>query len=173
VAAHFAIRAPSLDYLIDPYSVGAISERPLTDEVRERILWAWIDSREGRPEHLTLELPAELRRDTLAEQVKKAVRRDLEETYRESKKWISVSRSERRETLIAFGFLIICLLLSSLIDQGTENDAFFSSVSQGLVVLGWVALWTPAQRLFATVSRRLNRSRYRELATAEIEIEWV
>ncbi len=173
MAASFAIRVPSLDYLIDPYGVGPTSERPLTDEVRERILWAWIDTREGRPDHLTIEVPGELRRDRLAEDLKMAVRKDLEETYVASKKWLSVSRSERRETLIAFGFLIVCLVLSSLMDQATENDAFFSSVSQGLVVLGWVALWTPAQRLFATVSRRLNRSRYRELAQAKIEIEWV
>ena len=59
------------------------------------------------------------------------------------------------------------------VPQATANDAFFSSVSQGLVVLGWVALWSPAQRLFATVSRRLNRRRYHELSEAAVEIEWV
>ncbi len=171
--ANFAIRAPSVDDLLDPYSVGPVAQRPLTDEVRDRILWAWIDTRHERPSHLTVELPGSERREGLAEKVKGAIRHDLEETYVSSKKWLSVSRSERRETLIAFGFLIVCLVLSSLIDQATANDAFFSSVSQGLVVLGWVALWSPAQRLFATVSRRLNRRRYRELSQARIEIEWV
>lgn len=171
--ASFAIRAPSVDDLLDPYGVGPLIERPLTDEVRDRILWAWIDTRHDRPSHLMVELPASERREDLAEKVKSAIRRDLEETYAASRKWFSASRSERRETLIAFGFLIVCLVLSSLIDQATSNDAFFTSVSQGLVVLGWVALWSPAQRLFATVSRRLNRKRYRELAQARIEVDWV
>jgi hypothetical protein len=171
--ASFAIRAPSVDELLDPFSVGRLDERPLTDEVRDRILWAWVDTRHDRPSHLTVELPASERREGLAEKLKAAIRHDLEETYQASKKWLSVSRSERRETMIAFGFLIVCLVLSSLMDQATANDAFFGSVSQGLVVLGWVALWTPAQRLFATVSRRLNRKRYQELAKASIEVEWV
>ena len=171
--ASFAIRAPSVDALLDPFSVGPLAERPLTDEVRDRILWAWIDTRHDRPSHLSVELPESERREGMAEKLKAAIRHDLEETYASSRKWLSVSRSERRETLIAFSFLIVCLLLSSMIDQATANDAFFGSVSQGLVVLGWVALWSPAQRLFATVSRRLNRKRYRELAQAKIEIEWV
>jgi hypothetical protein len=48
-----AIRVPSVDDLLDPYSVEPLEQRPLRDEMRERILLAWIDTREERPSHLT------------------------------------------------------------------------------------------------------------------------
>jgi hypothetical protein len=69
-------------------------------------------------------------------------------------------------------FLVVCLLASSLFDKVTANEALFTSVSQGLVVLGWVAMWQPAQQVFHAVSRRLSRSRYRELSQVPVEIAW-
>jgi hypothetical protein len=83
------------------------------------------------------------------------------------------SRGERREAQVAFLFLVICLLASSLVDSETANDALFSGISQGLLVLGWVAMWQPAQQVFSAVSRRLSRSRYRELSQVPVEIAWV
>jgi len=82
------------------------------------------------------------------------------------------SRSGRREALIAFGFLVVCLLASSLVDQVTENDALFVSISQGLVVLGWVAMWQPAQQLVQAISLRLSKKSYEELAALPIEVSW-
>jgi hypothetical protein len=41
-----------------------------------------------------------------------------------------------------------------------------------LVVLGWVAMWQPAQQVFQAISRMLSRARYRELSQVPIEIEW-
>jgi len=101
------------------------------------------------------------------------MRRDLEQTYEASKRLHVFTRSERREAAVAFMFLVICLLAASLIDSATANDALFTSISQGLVVLGWVAMWQTAQQVFQAVSRRLSRSRYRELSQVPIEIAWV
>lgn len=64
--AQFAIRAPSVADLFDPFSTEPLEDRPLREEVRERILRVWIDTREERPEYLTVELPEGERRDELA-----------------------------------------------------------------------------------------------------------
>jgi hypothetical protein len=168
----FAIRVPSLDYLLDPFSVEPLSSRPLTDEARERILDAWIDTREDRPEKLRVEVPVELRRDGLAAQLESAIRGDLRETSKESAKLTIYSRSELRQAQIAFVFLVVCLLASNLIDKLTEDVGLADSVSQGVVVLGWVAMWGPADRFFRAVFRRLSHKRFRELAEVPIEVTW-
>jgi hypothetical protein len=76
----FAIRAPSIDDLLDPYSSEPLERRPLRDEVRERILRAWIDTREERPSHLSVELPAAQRGERLATRLEQAIRTDFAQT---------------------------------------------------------------------------------------------
>jgi hypothetical protein len=171
--AAFAIRAPSVEDLLDPYSPEPLERRPLREDVRDRILRAWIDTREERPDHLTIELPAEQGREDLAGWLQAAVRHDLAATYEASKRLRVFTPGERREAWIAFCFLVVSLFASSLVDDLTANDALFVSISQGLVVLGWVAMWQPAQQVFQAVSRRLSHRRYRELAQVPIEIVWV
>jgi len=100
------------------------------------------------------------------------VRNDLEATAADSRTMRFFTRSERREATIAFLFLVVCLMLSAAIDQATENDALFVAVSQGLVVLGWVAMWQPAQVFFSGATRRLSHKRYAELAAVPIEVVW-
>jgi hypothetical protein len=168
----FAIRVPSLDYLLDPYSAEPLGRRPLTDDVRERILDAWIDTRDERPERLTVEVPSELRRPGLGEELEGAIRSDLRETAAETSKLRIYSRSELRQAQIAFAFLIACLLVSNEIDDAWGDHSAADTVAQGLVVLGWVALWGPADRLFRALTRRLTHKRYRELAEVPIEVSW-
>ena len=172
MAAAFAISVNSIDDLFDPFTAEPLERRPLREEVRERILRAWIDTREARPEHLSVELPIDQRREGVGEDVRAAIRLDLERAFEASKHLFSFTRSERRETLIAFGFLVICLLASSAVDSATGNDALFVGVSQGLVVLGWVAMWQPAQQMVQAVSLRLSKDRYEELAEIPIEVSW-
>jgi hypothetical protein len=168
----FAIRAPSVDDLLDPYSAEPVDRRPLRDDVRDRILQAWIDTREQRPSHLSVELPVEQKRDDLGADLEAGIRNDLVATYEASRRLRVFTRAERREAQVAFTFLVVCLVASSLIDSATRNDAIFSSISQGLVVLGWVAMWQPAQQVFHAISRMLSRGRYRELSQVPIEIAW-
>ena len=171
--AAFAIRVPSVDDLLDPYSTEPLERCPLRDEIRERILLAWIDTRDERPSHLSVEMPAQERERAPAERLQQAIRNDFVETFASSTRFHVFTRGERREAEVAFVFLILCLLGSSLIDSVTRNDALFSGISQGLLVLGWVAMWQPAQQVFQGVSRWLSRGRYRELSQVPIEIEWV
>jgi hypothetical protein len=171
--ATFAIRVPSVDDPLDPYSTEPLERRPMRDEIRERILLAWIDTRDERPNHLSVELPAQMREATPAAKLQEAIRNDFVDTFRSSTRFHVFTRGERREAEVAFAFLILCLLGSSAIDSVTRDDALFSGISQGLLVLGWVAMWQPAQQVFQAVSRWLSRGRYRELSQVPIEIEWV
>src|SRR6478735_2851136 len=104
--AEFAIRVPSVDELLDAYSVEPLERRPLRDDVRDRILRAWIDTREERPSHLTVELPANERRAGLDADLKEAIRQDLSRTYQASKRLHVFTRGERREAEVAFMFLV-------------------------------------------------------------------
>ena len=168
--ARFAIRVPSVDDLLDPYSVEPLERRPLRDEVRERILLAWIDTREERPGHLTVQLPAAEGRQGIEGHLEAAIRHDLEATAAESRRLRTFTPGERREALIAFGFLIVTLFASSFLDSVADGDPLLQGISQGLLVLGWVALWSPAAQMFRTVSRRLSHRRYRELSQVPIEV---
>lgn len=140
--------------------------------MRERILSAWIDTRHERPDYLTVELPVEERDRHSDDVLVTLIRKDLERASAESRKLRFFTRSERREANVAFAFLVICLLLSAGIENATENDALFVAISQGLVVLGWVAMWQPAQIFFSGATRRLNHRRFAELAAVPIEILW-
>jgi hypothetical protein len=168
----FAISVNAIDDLFDPYTAEPLERRPLREEVRTRILNSWIDNREHRPDHLSVELPVGQRRDGVGEAVEAAIGRDLDDAYRASRNLMAFKRSERREALIAFGFLVVCLLASTLIDQVTENDALFTSISQGLVVLGWVAMWQPAQQMVQAISLRLSKRSYQELAGLPVRVSW-
>ncbi len=168
----FAIRVPAIDDLLDPYSVEPLQKRPLTDEVRERIFDAWIDTREERPSRLTVALPSELKRPGLDGELESAIRRDLRETAEETGKFAIYSRSALRQAQIAFVFLVVCLFISNMVDRAAGEEGFFDSVAQGLVVLGWVAMWGPADKLFRALTERLSHKRYRELAEVPIQVEF-
>jgi hypothetical protein len=172
VASAFAISVNTIDDLFDPYTAEPLPTRPLRADVRSRILNAWIDTRADRPGHLSVELPIGERRQGVDAEVESAIRNDLRSAYESSKSLQVFSRSERREALIAFSFLVVCLLASSLVDRVTENDALFVGISQGLVVLGWVAMWQPAQQLVQAISLRLSKKSYEELADLPIEVAW-
>ena len=129
---------------LTPIAPSRSTRRPLRDEIRERILLAWIDRGEERPSHLSVELPAQERERAPAASIQEAVRNDFVETFRSSTRFHVFTRGERREAAVAFVFLILCLLGSSVIDSVTRDDALLSGVSQGLLVLGWVAMWQPA-----------------------------
>ena len=58
-----------------------------------------------------------------------------------------------------------------IIDRYTSDTGLLDAISRGIVLLGWVALWRPAERYVRAISRRLNRRRYRELAKVPIDFD--
>ena len=171
--AEFGIRVSSVDELLDPYSVEPVETRPLRDDVRDLILYEWIDTREERPTRLVVQMPTSERRPELDRRLSAAIRNDLEQTYEEAGRIRTFTRSERHEAWIGLAFLFITLTVSGIIDRYTSDTGLLDAISQGIVLLGWVALWRPAERYVRAISRRLNRRRYRELAQVPIDFNWV
>jgi len=54
-------------------------------------------------------------------------------------------RFGRRSLLLGFAVLSVMLLLVEAINQTLPGGPFASSVQEGLTILGWVALWRPAE----------------------------
>jgi hypothetical protein len=46
-------------------------------------------------------------------------------------------------------------------------------VSQGILVVGWVALWRPAERFVEVVPHIFNKRRISEFADIDVRFAWV
>jgi len=98
---------------------------------------------------LTLVLPPDQITVDLAERFKPALAGmcavrmdDLAETKS------AVRLMGRRELRFGLLFLAACLFLAGIVDASTRSDGFFSHfLVEGLVIIGWIALWHPVDML--------------------------
>ena len=68
-------------------------------------------------------------------------------------------------------FLITIVVSTSLDNASTA--ALIAGISQAIVVIGWVALWDPAQRVAGDiVPHYFLRKRYAELVEIELQFIW-
>jgi len=82
------------------------------------------------------------------------------------------SPRERIASRIGVALLFVCIAVSTALDRSSE-DVFVEGVSQGILVLGWVSLWLPAERVVAgTIPHFFNRRRFAEFAEIEVELRW-
>jgi hypothetical protein len=169
-----AIRVPSVEALFDAWSPEPLERRPLGDEARQRIVDAWIEAskRKRHPDGLALTLPAAERSEGIEATILTAIRHDMEEMRVDAKRhWIRRALAPR-ESRIGFAIFAVALLISGLIDYGSEEGSLETLLSQTFVVLAWVALWAPAFRLMTAASYRLGRRSFEQIAATEIEIRW-
>ena len=144
-----AIRVPSVEALFDAWSAEPLARRPLSEEARERIVDAWIDAARGKekPDRLSLAFPAGERAEGLEATILAAFRHDMEAMKVDSRHhWFRRSFAQR-ETRIGYLVFFIALVVAALIEVGSSEGSVETIVSQTFVVLAWVALWQPAQRL--------------------------
>jgi hypothetical protein len=169
-----AIRVPSVEALFDAWSPEPLERRPLGDEARQRIVDGWIEAskRKRLPDGLTLTLPAAERQEGLEESILAAIRLDMEAMRVDAKHhWIRRAFAFR-ESRIGFTIFAVALLISGLIDYGSDEGSLNTLFSQTFVVLAWVALWAPAFRLMTAASYRLGRRSFEQIAATEIAIRW-
>ncbi len=70
-------------------------------------------------------------------------------------------------------FLLACVMASTAMDQASEN-VFIEGLSQGILLVGWVALWRPAERFVVDVAPHMvNRRRFAEFADIDVRFVWV
>ncbi len=168
----FAIRVGTIEDLFVPLDARPVAERPLRDEVRLKLLDEWEHVREARPSVLHVHAPASERPCTDEDGVEAAVRTDLRAHTRRLRYANPLTRRERVAVWAGVAIFLLTIVLSTTLDR-ISSDVIVAGISQGIVVIGWVALWDPAQRVAGDiVPHYFTRKRYAELAGIELRIVW-
>ena len=168
----FAIRVAAIDDLFVEFDARPIAERPLRDPVRLWLLDGWEHVRETRPSTLQVHAPATERVATDEHAVGVAVRADLRAHTRRLHYANPLNRRERIAVWAGVVIFLATIVVSTLLDQ-SFTGVLVVGISQAIVVIGWVALWDPAQRVAGDiVPHYFLRKRYAELAEIELRFVW-
>ncbi len=168
----FAIRIPAVDDLFVGYDARPVAERPLRDEVRLWLLDEWERVRDARPSALHIHAPASDRIATDEQAVGVAVRADLRAHTRRLHHANPLNHRERIAVWAGIVIFLITIAVSTALDKASSAE-LVAGISQAIVVIGWVALWDPAQRVAGDiVPHFFLRKRYAELAEIELQFVW-
>src|SRR5919109_849173 len=169
----FAIRVSSVDALFWEFDARPVPERTLSGDVRWYLLDEWERVRQAEPPHLTVYAPQSDRAETDEDAVRQAIWSSLRKSSGPLRRIDPLSRQERVAAWIGVAVLLICVIASTAIDKATDN-VFISGLSQGILLVGWVALWRPAERFVVEVMPHVvNRRRFAEFADIEVRFVWV
>lgn len=170
--AEFAIRVRSIDDLFYALQAGPVSERMLDDDVRYHLLDEWEHVRKMAPSTLTVYAPASEREATDEEAVATAIRADLHRNTRRLHKAFPLSRRDKIVALIGIVVFLISIVISTLLEE-LSDAVLIIGISQAIVVVGWVALWPPAQTVVVDlIPHHFDRKRYAEFADIELRFVW-
>jgi hypothetical protein len=169
----FAIRLDSIADLFWPFDARPVADRTLSADARWHLLDEWDRLRESEPSCLTVYAPASERSETDENAVRTAIHRSLEKAAGPLRRVDPLSRQEVVAVRIGIIFLFLSIMVSTAIDRST-NDVIMEGISQGILVVGWVALWRPAERFIVeVVPHFFNRRRIGEFADIDVRFAWV
>ncbi len=170
--SEFAIRVASIDELFAPLDARPVTERALGEDVRLHLLDQWERVRQARPSTLTVYAPVTERSAADEQGVGAALRADLRAQARRLRYANPLTRRERIAVWAGVLIFLLTIALSTTLDR-ISTDVLVAGISQGIVVIGWVALWDPAQRLAGDiVPHYFARKRYAEFADVELRFVW-
>ena len=116
--------------------------------------------RDDPPAFLTVYAPAADRERTDEAAVRAAIHRSIRGASGRLRDIDPLSRHEKIAAWIGIVVLFLSIVVSSPLDR-VSDDVLVEGISQGIVVLGWVALWTPAARFVVEVLPHVfNRRRF-------------
>jgi hypothetical protein len=139
------VRLADLRQLFNSLDPSPFHEKDLDHDAEEYIV-GWADELPpGTPFELAIRLPAHQLDAARKSDVARAVHNYFCQRSRESARRIRVLLREGRSALIiGLAFLAACMLLRQI--AGSLADAPLRQVLQeGLLILGWVAMWRPLQ----------------------------
>jgi hypothetical protein len=144
---------------IDP---SPFHEKDLDEAAERYIVGAVEDFPDDASLKLVLHLPEEHRQDEVREQLASALRNYFGWRVQETRRDLShVLRDGRLTLLIGLSFLVFCTVSRQLAVHYT--DGFMTTLlDEGLLIIGWVALWRPIQTFLYDwwpVRRRLRTLR--------------
>ncbi|MCE3001096.1 MAG: hypothetical protein LW860_00155 [Xanthomonadaceae bacterium] len=160
------LRIHSLAQLFDAMDPAPFHDKALDPRAEDWILSCAREFAPHEPVTLRVHGPAPLR-DHLGE-ITTAVHAHfqllLEAADRHGRQRLRIGRDT---LLIGLAVLAACLLLRSLVPAG--DAAPVEALREGLLILGWVALWLPVEiLLFERWESRQERQRLAALARAEV-----
>ncbi len=172
-ARQFAIRVDSLDELFWEFDARPVAERTLSGNARWYLLDEWDRLRDSPPTCLTIYAPASERAGTDEDAVRTAIRRSLHKAAGPLSQADPLSRQERVGARIGIAFLFASIVVSTALDRASEA-VIMEGISQGILVVGWVALWRPAERFVVEVVPHIfNRRRISEFADIDVRFAWI
>ena len=168
----FAIRLSSIDELFWPLDAAPVPRRDLSADVRWALLDDWDRMRKDPPKFLTIYAPAADRERTDEAAVRAAIHRSIRRSSGRLRDIDPLPRHEMISAWIGIVVLFLSIVASSLLQRASDN-VFLEGLSQGIVVLGWVALWNPASRFVTEVLPHVfNRRRFAEFVDIEVRFVW-
>jgi hypothetical protein len=150
--------SPFLERDLDPnaehYLLGAVEELPA-----------------GAPFKILLHLPAGEREDPAATQAADAIHHYFSGLASEARRGLRAHLRAARAALVMGGlFLAACLGFSGLIES-RFHGLFAEFLSEGALILGWVALWRPLDMfLYAWRPLRRQLRNLERISTARVEL---
>ncbi len=169
----FALRLPSADALFYEFDARPVAERAMRDDVHEYLLDLWERVRDSPPRALTLILPASERACTDEDGVRTAIRGDLEASCGPLRHAGPLTHQHRITLVVGLLALIITIGVATLLQRITDS-LVVAGIAEGITLIGWVAMWAPADHFFrAVVPHAFNRRRYREFAGLDVRFSWV
>jgi type II secretory pathway component PulM len=171
--SEFAIRLDSIDALFWHFDARPVAERQITADVRWHLLDEWERVRALAPDSLVVYAPAAESATTDEGAVTTAIRSSLRSASGPLRRVDPLSRQEKVAAWIGVAVLLLSIVVSTAIGNASE-DLLAEAVSQGVLVLGWVAVWAPASRFIVEVAPHVfNRRRYAEFAEIDVRFAWV
>jgi hypothetical protein len=169
----FAIRLTSIDQLFWEFDARPIAEREISADARWAMLDEWDRVRELEPSTLMIYAPASDRAATDEDAISRAIHSSLDSASGPLKRVDPLSRQEKISLRLGLAFWFASILFSTGIDRSSQ-DVLAEGISQGIVVVGWVALWPPAARFMTeVVPHFFNRRRFAEFADIAVRFVWV
>ena len=170
--AQLSIRVSSVDDLFLPFDASPMAERRLNDEARYHLLDRWELVRPAEHPVLVVYAPERERAETDEQAVQTAVRADMRINTRPLNHAYPLNRHDRLALWAGVAIFLLTVVISTALDEDSSG-VLIAGIAQAIVVVGWVALWDPAKRLFGErIPHRLTRRRYAELSDLEVRFRW-
>jgi hypothetical protein len=168
----FAVRLDSTEDLFSEFDARPVAER----SIRADFIWALLDEwervRRSDPAGLVIYAPASERDTTDEGAVAASLQSSLVKASGPLRHIDPLSRQQKVSLGLGLFFWFASIVASTAIDRATE-DVVAEGFSQGIILVGWVALWPPAQRFIAEVAPHVfNRRRFGEFADIDVRFSW-
>lgn len=161
----------TLQQLFNSFDPSPFHERDLDREAEEYIVGTADEFPSAQPIRLVVHLPAEQLPATRSFDLEKAIQHYFAYRHDEAQRSLRLHFREGRVALvIGVVFLVVCITLRQLVFVVPGGTAA-RILQEGLLILGWVAMWRPLQVLLYDWWPIRHRSRlYSRLAEMRVEV---